>query len=241
MHQATPGGSTDKTTEEGVAYYIGEYFSNARSWREQAEAKSDNCFALEKELALPKEQTRAQERRWFHQEVSYKETLKEAQQAKDVANKRLYEVGQSYAEFLGQTVPLRVEIAELKDVAEAAKIKMKTLEDCCATREVNLGEVEAALNAKTEAFDLLKADFSKLQAEKDEALAAKDKEMASQAERFEKAEKELIDDAAGAFAEGFAVALAQVACAHPGIDTSNCGPLNLIVDGKIVPLVLPED
>jgi len=61
MHQATPGGSTDKTTEEGVAYYIGEYFSNAGSWREQAEAKADNCLALEKELALLKEQTRAQE------------------------------------------------------------------------------------------------------------------------------------------------------------------------------------
>jgi len=167
--------------------------------------------------------------------------LKEAQQAKDAANKRLYEVGQSYAKLLGQIVPLHVEIAELKDVAEASKIKMKTLEDRCATREVKLGKVEAALNAKTEAFDLLKVDFSKLQAEKDEALAAKDKEMASQAERFEKAEKELVDDAAGAFAEGFAVALAQGACAHPRIDTSSCGPLNHIVEGKIIPLVLPED
>ena len=101
-----------------------------------------------------------------------------------------------------------MEIAELKDDAEASKIKMKTLEDRCVTREVKLGEVEATLNAKTEAFDLLQADFSKLQAEKDEALAAKDKEMASQAERFEKAEKDLVDDAAGAFTEGFAEALA---------------------------------
>jgi len=59
MHQATPEGSTNQTTEEGVAYYIGEYFSNARSWREQAEAKANRCLALEEELASLKEQTRA--------------------------------------------------------------------------------------------------------------------------------------------------------------------------------------
>jgi len=86
MHQATPEGLTDTTMEEGVAYYIGEYFSNARSWREQAAEKTSHCLTLEKELALLKEKTRAQEHRWFHQEVSYKETLKEAQQAKDASN-----------------------------------------------------------------------------------------------------------------------------------------------------------
>jgi len=134
-----------------------------------------------------------------------------------------------------------VEIAELKDAAEASKIKMKTLEDRCVTREVKLGEVEATLNAKTEAFDLLQADFSKLQAENDEDVVAKEKEMASQAKPFEKVEKELVDDAAGAFAEGFTEALAQMACAYPGIDTSSCGPLNHIVEGKIVPLVILED
>jgi len=154
LHQATPGGSIDTTTEEGVAYYIGEYLSNARSWREQVQA---------------------QERRWFHQEVSYKEALKEAQQAKDAANKRLHEAGQTYAELLSQTVSLRVKIAELQDATESSKIQQKKLEDHCVAREVKQGEVEATLNAKTEAFDLLQANFSKLQAEKDEALEAKDK------------------------------------------------------------------
>ena len=138
-------------------------------------------------------------------------------------------------------MPLRTEVAELKDAVEASKIKTKKLEDQCVDREVKLGEVEAALDAKTKAFDLLEADFAKLRAEKDEALTSKDKELASQAERFEKAEKELIDDAAGAFADGFAEALAQAACANPGIDTSSCGPLNHIVEGKVVPLDIPED
>ena len=241
LHKATLRGSTDTTTEEGVAYCIGEYLSNARSWREQAEAKANDCLALEKELALLNEQTQAQERRWFHQEVSYKETLKEAQQAKNATNKRLHEAGQTYAQLLGQTVPLRVKIDELQDAVEASKIQQKKLEDHCGSREEKLGEVEAALNAKIEAFDLLQANFSKLQAEKDEALEAKDKEMASQAERFERAEKELVDNAEGAFVEGFAEALAQVACANPGIDVSSCGPLNHIVKGKIVPLAIPED
>ena len=177
MHQ------TDTTTEEGVAYCVGEYLSNARSWREQAEAKANRCLALEEELTSLKEQTQAQERRWFHQEVSYKETLKEAQKAKDVANKRLHEAGQSYTKLMGQVVPLRTDVAEIKDVAEASKIKTKKLEDQCVDREVKLGEVEATLDDKTKAFDLLEVDFAKLRAEKDEALTAKDKELASRRER----------------------------------------------------------
>ena len=185
------------------------------------------------------------------QEVTYKETLKEAEKAKEVANKRLHEAGQTYAELLGQTMPRRVEIAELKDAAEDSKIRTKNLEDRCVSQEVNLGKAEAALTAKTKACDLLKTDYSNLQkerdelskqlAEKTEALVAKEKEMASRADHFEKTEKDLVDEAADAFAEGFTEALAQVACEHPGVDTSNCGPLNHIVEGKIVPLDLFED
>ena len=163
--------------------------------------------------------------------------MKEAQKAKDTANKRLHEAGQTYGELLAQTVPLRVEIAELKDAVETSKAKLKSIEDRCVTQEVKLGEVEGALNAKTEAFDLLQADFSKLRAETDEALA----ELASQAERFKKIEQELVDDAVSTFADGFTEALAQAVCANPRIDVFCCGPLNHIVDGKVVPLEIPED
>jgi len=65
--------------------------------------------------------------------------------------------------------------------------------------------------------------------------------LASQAELFEKAEKELIDDVAGAFADGFAEALAQAGCANSRIDVSSCGPLNRIVEGKIVLVEVPKD
>ena len=162
LHQATPGGPTGKAVEEGIAYSFREYLSHACSWREQAEAKASDRQVLENELALLKEQTKTQERRWFHQEVAYQDTLKEAQKAKEEANKRLHEAGQKYVELLGQTVPLRVEIAELKDAIEASKSRTKDLEDRCVSKEVNWGKVEGALAARTEAFDLLKIDFSKL-------------------------------------------------------------------------------
>jgi len=247
LHRATLGGPSEEAKKESMAYYLGAFLACANSWRDQARAKASELStlqSLEKELASLKEQKQIQECRWVHQEDAYKDSLKEAQKAKDVANKRLHEAGQTYAELLGQVVPLRVEIAELKDVAKASKVKMKKLEDHCVDREVKLGETEAAHDAKTKAFDLLEAELAKLRAERDEALAAKaarDKELASQAERFEKTEKELIDDVASAFADGFAKALAQAACANPGIDTSSCGPLNHIIEGQVIPLEISED
>ena len=94
------------------------------------------------------------------------------------------------------------------------------------------------LEAKVTAFDLLEAE---LRAELVKAFAAKDQELASQAEHFKKAEQELVQDIAGAFVDGFAEALAQAACANPGIDVSGRSPFNEIVEGKIVPLEAHED
>ena len=156
--------------------------------------------------------------------------MKEAQKTKDAASKRLHQAGQTYTELLGQVVPLRVEIADLKK-----------LEDQCVDREVKLGAAEAALDDKTKAFDLLEVEFVKLRAESVKALAAKDQELASQAEHFKKGEQELVDDATGAFADEFAEALAQAVCANLGINVSGCSPLNEVVEGKIVPVEAPED
>jgi len=190
-----------------MAYYLGAFLAYANFWRDQARARANEqstLQALEKELATLKEQQQTHERQWARQEDAYKDSLKEAQKAKDAASKRLHEVGQTYAELLGQVVPLRVEIANLKDAVKASEVKMKKLEDQCVDREVKLGAAEASLDAKTKAFDLLEAEFVKLRAESVKALAAKDQELASQAESFKKAEQELIYNAAGAFADGFA-------------------------------------
>jgi len=65
--------------------------------------------------------------------------------------------------------------------------------------------------------------------------------MTTQAENFKVAEEKLNEEAATGFADGFAEALVQAACANPGIDVSGCSPLNELVDGKIVALEASEE
>jgi len=65
--------------------------------------------------------------------------------------------------------------------------------------------------------------------------------MATQAKNFKVAEEKLNVEATTGFADGFAEALVQTACANPGIDVSGCSLLNEVVDGKIVPLEVPEE
>jgi len=60
-------------------------------------------------------------------------------------------------------------------------------------------------------------------------------EMAAQAEGFEKAKAELLDDVVDAYVTGFEDALAQVVCKHPEMDTSPFATANYIVNGQIVP------
>jgi len=52
------------------------------------------------------------------------------------------------------------------------------------------------------------------------ALAVKDQGMTSQAENFKVAEEKLVQEAATGFADGFAEALVQVACANPDIKSA---------------------
>ena len=107
-----------------------------------------------------------------------------------------------------------------------------------------MGKVEAALEAKTDECTLLTTENANLQTKVQElivALASKDQEMTTQAENFKVAEEKLSEEAATGFADGFAEALVQVACANPGIDVSECSPFNEVVDGKIVPLEAYEE
>ena len=57
-------------------------------------------------------------------------------------------------------------------------------------------------------------------------------------DNLEWAKGKLIDNMVDIFAEGFKEALPEAACENPGVDTSNCNPLNHIVHGKVVPLDL---
>jgi len=139
-------------------------------------------------------------------------------------------------------IPLQAEVAKLKEAAE----DFKALEDRCVSQEVKLVETEGELAAKIAALNLLQAESGTLQADVNKLWVEKeflDKQLATQnskIEELEKSNKELLDDMADTFDEGFKEALAQATCENPGIDTSNCDHGNQIVDGKVVLLDLGE-
>ena len=64
-------------------------------------------------------------------------------------------------------------------------------------------------------------------------------ELLQQAKRFEEAKAELTEDVLDACDTGFGHALAQVACAHPGMDTTPFTTSNRVANEQIVPRVFP--
>ena len=64
-------------------------------------------------------------------------------------------------------------------------------------------------------------------------------ELLQQAKRFEEAEIELTRDAIDAYDAGFEDALTQVSCVHPEMDASPFAVSNRVVNGQIVPRILP--
>ncbi|XP_068503779.1 uncharacterized protein [Phaseolus vulgaris] len=191
--------------------------------------------ALKREVASLKEEK-------LKLEDAYKASLAETREAEEAVNMRWHEADQKCADLLGSMIPLQAEVTKLKEVAE----NFKALEDRCVSQEAKLVETEGELAAKIEALNLLQAENGTLQADFNKLRVEKeflDKQLATQnskIEELEKSNKELLDDMAGTFDEGFKEALAQATCENPGIDTSNCNPGNQIVDGKVVALDLGE-
>ena len=118
-------------------------------------------------------------------------------------------------------MPLRVKVADLEDAAKASEAEQKKLEAQCIDREQKLGKTEGELAAKIEAFLLLQAENGKLQAYVSKLQVGKeflDKQLAtkdSRIEELEKSNKELLEDMANTFDEGFKEALAQATCENP--------------------------
>ena len=153
-------------------------------------------------------------------------------------------MAQAQAGLLNEVVPLRTKIADREAAAETSKAYQKKLEDQCVDREQKLGKTEVALANKTDECSQLTTENASLQAKVQEltsAMASKDQEMTAQASNFKVAEEKLIGEVATGFADGFAKALVQAACANPGIDVSRCSPFNEVVDGKLVPLEASEE
>ena len=106
--------------------------------------------------------------------------------------------------------------------------------------------MEEEMATKVKALGLLQVDHDKLQTEVNSLQVEKEaleKQVASgdsTIEELEKLRKELIDDMAGTFEEGFKEALAQAACENTGINVLNCDPTHHVVDEQVVPLELDD-
>ncbi|KAL9276922.1 hypothetical protein ACSQ67_025528 [Phaseolus vulgaris] len=69
-------------------------------------------------------------------ETALNEEARVVRNAECEANRKLHEHGREYATLLGGVVPLRVELAELKDTLKEKEGKITNLEGRSMTREV---------------------------------------------------------------------------------------------------------
>ncbi|XP_068501572.1 uncharacterized protein [Phaseolus vulgaris] len=230
---------------EGMPYYLGAFLAVTLNWRAQAKNAASNTQALQalkEEVVVLKEEKEALGR----QNEAYQASLKLAQEAKEEADRQMDEAMEIQADFYVREVSLQVQVTDLQDMAEASEKLQKYLEDQCYGQAERLERMEEEMATKVKALGLLQVDHDKLQTEVNRLQVEKEaleKQVASgdsTIEELEKVRKELIDDMADTFEEGFKEALAQTACENPGINVSNCDPCHHIVDGKVVPLGLGE-
>jgi len=97
------------------------------------------------EVAKLKEELAQQGRRFLTKENALSEELRVVRNAEREANKKFQEQGQEYTTLLTRVVPLRVEIADLKDALKEKDDKITNIEGRSMTREVLLGQVEGEL------------------------------------------------------------------------------------------------
>ena len=113
---------------------------------------------------------------------------------------------------------------------EAVKMEAKIL-----PMRIRVLELEGATKAS-------KAKMARLEEKsinREVQLGRVEAELLQQAKRFEEGEAELTKDVVDAYDAGFEEALAQVACVHPEMNASPFAASNRVVNGQIVPRILP--
>ena len=237
-----PEGSDRK---EGMPFYLGAFLAVALEWRAQARnaaLQTQTLQALETRVAALEEERKILGR----QNETYQTTLKQAQEAKEEAEKQLAEAMELQADFYAREVTLQVQVTSLQDIVEAYEEVQKDLKACCCEQADAVERMEGEMATQAKTMGLLQVDYDKLQVEvsrlrvEKEALEKQVTSGDATIEELEKDKKTLIQDMAGTFEEGFQEALAQAVCMNPGIDISNCDSTHHIVDGKVVPLELDD-
>jgi len=109
------------------------------------------------------------------------------------AKKALQDKSLEAVELEAKILPICTRTVELDDIVAELKEKVANLENRSMQREILLGQVKAELAEKTES-------------------------LAEAIESLKRTKKELTNDAAAAYSEGFQDVVAQFACAHPEVD-----------------------
>jgi len=194
FNERSPGSSYSEAKKDGMPYYTGAFLAIALDWRAQAKTKAiemQTLQALKREVATLKEEK-------LKLEDVYQASLPENRKVEEAATLRLREADQKHADLLGSMAPLQAEVAALREVAKSSK-----------ALGVKLNEVEGELVAKIETLRLLQAEHDKSQAEVNKVQVEKEfleKQLATKdfkIEELEKANRDLLDDMADTFDEGF--------------------------------------
>ncbi|XP_068475009.1 uncharacterized protein [Phaseolus vulgaris] len=239
---AMPEGSDRK---EGMPFYLGAFLAVALEWRAQARnaaLQTQTLQALETRVAALEEEKKI----LGCQNETYQTTLKQAQEAKEEAEKQLAEAVELQVDSYTREITLQVQVTGLQGMVETYEEVQKVLKSRCSKQADRLERVEGEMATQAKTMGLLQADYDKLQVEVSRLRVEKEsleKQVASgdaTIEELGKDKKTLVNDMAGTFEEGFKETLAQVVCENPRIDISNCDSTHHIVDGKVVPLEMDD-
>ncbi|XP_068503743.1 uncharacterized protein [Phaseolus vulgaris] len=153
---------TDK--KEGMPFYLGAFLAVALEWHAQARnavLQAQALQALETKVTALEEEKKTLE----CQNKAYQSTLKQAQEAKEKAEKQLAEAMGFQADFYTREVALQVQLTGLQDLVEADAEVQKDLKDRCCEQAEEMERMEGEMTTQAKAMGLLQVDYDKLQVE----------------------------------------------------------------------------
>jgi len=133
--------------------------------------------------------------------------------------------------FVAREATLREELVHFSKLLHTKRQEVTTLEVRVLSLRVQVFELEEVEEESKAKITGLERRSANLEVQLDWEKA----EFRQQAKRFKEAEADLTGDVLDVYDEGFKDALAQVACAHPEVDTTPFSASSLVDNGKIVP------
>ena len=134
---------------------------SGRAQARNAVLQTQTLQALETRVAALEEEKKTLE----CQNKAYQNTLKQAQEAKEKAEKQLAEAMGFQADFYAREVALQVQITSLQDLVEADAEVQKDLKDHCCEQADEMERMEGEMATQAKAMGLLQVDYDKLQVE----------------------------------------------------------------------------